>query len=106
MNTYAYEAVNAAGLSSTGCLEVATQNEAVRRIKEMGLFPTRVTERRPHRIKMSLRKSNTAAPGKRFQFTLLEKRVKPAAVAVLTRQIATLVDAGLPLLRGMRILQQ
>jgi len=32
--------------------------------------------------------------------------VKPAAIAVLTRQIATLVDAGLPLLRGLRILQQ
>jgi type IV pilus assembly protein PilC len=106
MNTYAYEAVNAAGLSSTGCLEVASQNEAVRRIKEMGLFPTRVTERRPKRFQLASAKPNPAAPGKRFRFTLFEKRVKPAAVAVLTRQIATLVDAGLPLLRGMRILQQ
>src|SRR6478609_3830554 len=106
MNTYAYEAVNAAGLSSAGCLEVASQNEAVRRIKEMGLFPTRVTERRPKRIQLARAKPTSATPGKRFQFTLLEKRVKPAAVAVLTRQIATLVDAGLPLLRGMRILQQ
>ncbi len=106
MNTYAYEAVNAAGLSSTGCLEVASQNEAVRRIKEMGLFPTRVTERRPKRLQLARAKPATATPGKRFQFTLFEKRVKPAAVAVLTRQIATLVDAGLPLLRGLRILQQ
>ncbi len=106
MNTYAYEAVNAAGLSSTGCLEVANQTEAVRRIKEMGLFPTRVTERRPKRFQLASARPNPATPGKRFQFTLFEKRVKPAAVAVLTRQIATLVDAGLPLLRGMRILQQ
>ncbi|MGC3958439.1 MAG: type II secretion system F family protein [Verrucomicrobiota bacterium] len=106
MNTYAYEAVNAAGLSSSGYLEVASQNEAVRRIKEMGLFPTRVTERHPNRIKLALHKPATTTPDKRFQFTFFEKRVKPAAVAALTRQIATLSDAGLPLLRGLRILQQ
>ena len=106
MNTYAYEAVNAAGLSSRGLIEVASQSEAVRRIKEMGLFPTRVAERRQNRIKQAIVKTKSAAPDKKFQITLFEKRVKPAAISVLTRQIATLVDAGLPLLRGLRILQQ
>ena len=53
MNTYAYEAVNAAGLSSTGFIEVATQNEAVRRIKEMAFFQrvlrsaARIASRKP-----------------------------------------------------------
>lgn len=107
MNTYAYEAVNTAGLSSRGIIEVASQSEAVRRIKEMGLFPTRVAERRQHRLRQAIAKPNAAAPpGKKFQITLFEKRVKPTSIAVLTRQIATLVDAGLPLLRGLRILQQ
>ncbi len=106
MNTYAYEAVNATGRSSTGYLEVASQSEAVRRIKEMGLFPTRVTERRPLRIKPPGANNSAAARGSRFQITLFEKRIKPASVAVLTRQIATLVDAGLPLLRGLKILEQ
>ena len=45
MNTYAYEAVDAGGASSAGVLEVASQSEAVRRIKEMGLFPLRVAQR-------------------------------------------------------------
>lgn len=106
MNTYAYEAVNAAGINSSGVIEVASQSEAVRRIKEMGLFPIRVAERRTHRIKQALIAARSSPPGKRFQITLFEKRVKPAAIAVLTRQIATLADAGLPLLRGLRILQQ
>jgi type IV pilus assembly protein PilC len=106
MNTYAYEAVNAAGLSSRGILEVASQSEAVRRIKEMGLFPTRVAERRQHRLKQAFAKRPPVASGKKLHLTLFEKRVKPAAIAVLTRQVATLVDAGLPLLRGLRILQQ
>ena len=106
MNTYAYEAVNAAGLSSTGLIEVASQSEAVRRIKEMGLFPTRVAERRPNRIKQALAKRPNATPAKRFPLQLFEPRVKSAALSVLTRQMATLVDAGLPLLRGLKILQQ
>ena len=106
MNTYAYQAVNAAGISSSGIIEVASQNEAVRRIKEMGLFPTRVAERRQNRITKSIAAKNSATPGTPFRITLFEQRVKPAAVSVLTRQMATLVDAGLPLLRGMKILQQ
>lgn len=106
MNTYAYEAVNAAGLSSAGLIEVASQNEAVRRIKEMGLFPTRVAERRKNRLRAALQTRQAQIPGKRFQFHLFEPRVKSAALSVLTRQIATLVDAGLPLLRGLKILQQ
>ena len=106
MNAYSYEAVNAAGLCSTGIIEVASQNEAVRRIKEMGLFPTRIAERRQSRIKKAIANHKSTAPGKKFQITLFEQRVKPAAVAALTRQMATLVDAGLPLIRGLNILQQ
>ncbi|MEK7782060.1 MAG: type II secretion system F family protein [Verrucomicrobiota bacterium] len=106
MNTYAYEAVNAAGLSSAGLIEVANQSEAVRRIKEMGLFPTRVAERRQNRITQALTRRKVATPDKKFQINLFEPRVKSAALSVLTRQIATLVDAGLPLLRGLKILQQ
>ncbi len=106
MNAYTYEAVNAAGLSSNGIIEVASQNEAVRRIKEMGLFPTRVAERRQSRITRAIAKNKSAAPGKKFQITLFEQRVKPAAIAALTRQMATLVDAGLPLIRGLNILRQ
>jgi type IV pilus assembly protein PilC len=33
-------------------------------------------------------------------------RIKPAALAVFTRQLATLVEAGMPLLRGLRLLQE
>ena len=33
-------------------------------------------------------------------------RIKPAVLAVFTRQLATLVDVGMPLLRGLRLLQE
>lgn len=106
MNSYAYEAVDASGISSAGVLEVASQSEAMRRIKEMGLFPIRIAERQPSRLKRFVAKSPASVRRNRLALTLFEPRVKPNAVAVLTRQIATLVDAGLPLLRGLRILEQ
>lgn len=103
MNSYAYEAVDAAGISARGVIEVASQSEAVRRIKDMGLFPIRIAERHQARLK---RAATQSATGARPGFTLFAPRVKPAAIAVLTRQIATLVEAGLPLLRGLRILEE
>jgi type IV pilus assembly protein PilC len=109
MTSFAYQAVNAAGQPMRGTLAVPNQNEALRRIREMGLFPTKVTERRARPEPQTL----TAIPAKRSsslaglaQISLLEGRVKPATLSVFTRQLATLIDAGMPLLRGLRILQQ
>ncbi len=33
-------------------------------------------------------------------------KIKPATLAVFTRQLATLIDVGMPLMRGLRILQE
>lgn len=104
MSSYAYEAVDASGLKLQGSLDVTSQSEALRRIKEMGLFPTRVAERRSAplsrpRSKPRKRPASTTIP-------VLGGRVKPRAITVFTRQLATLADAGMPLLRGLRILEQ
>ena len=61
MNSYAYEAVDAAGASSAGVLEVASQSEAVRRIKEMGLFPLRIALRQQSRFKRVMSQSRSGA---------------------------------------------
>jgi type IV pilus assembly protein PilC len=107
MSTYAYEAVNPAGLKCHGVLDVANQSEALQRLKEMGLFPTRVKANARRTVRHG-------APGKRsagIQIRLAKMlmfggRVKPAVISVFTRQLATLVDAGMPLLRGLRVLHQ
>ena len=44
MSNFSYEAVDAGGLKIEGQLEVIDQNEAIRRVKEMGLFPVRIVE--------------------------------------------------------------
>ncbi len=44
MPKYNYVAMDAHGKESKGTLEVASQNEAIGRVKEMGLFPTKIVE--------------------------------------------------------------
>jgi type IV pilus assembly protein PilC len=107
MSSYAYVAVDPSGSEARGILEVADQSEALRRIKEMGLFPTRLLEARAKKERLS---TSQNAKGKRranaFDISLFPARVKPWALMVFTRQLATLIDAGMPLLRGLKILEE
>ena len=117
MSNYAYVAVDPRGLESHGTLDVADQSEALRRIREMGLFPTKVSERNQAKLKATrprtdpspqpspLRKGRGSI-GSAWSIQLFGRRIKPAGLALFTRQLATLVEAGLPLLRGLRILQE
>lgn len=106
MNTYAYEAVNSTGLPCNGVLEVASQSEALQRIKEMGLFPTRVAPRRPDKKSLATAKRPTRTRNAKKSIVLFGSGVKTTSVTAFTRQLATLIDAGMPLLRGLQILQQ
>ena len=103
MSSYCYEAVDASGLKSQGTLEVTDQSEALRRIKEMGLFPTKVAQAMPFRH----RPKANAVP-KIFSSPMRMPRggIKPAVLAVFTRQLATLTEVGMPLLRGLRLLEE
>src|SRR6266568_3248680 len=108
MTSYSYEAVDPSGLRMQGTIDVASQSEALRRIKEMGLYPTRVAERHFKRPGPLVgRRSGLARFGDiSVSLPIIGGRIKVRAIAVLTRQLATLVEAGMPLLRGLRILQQ
>ena len=44
MPKYNYVAMDSHGKETKGTLEVASQNEAIGRVKEMGLFPTKIVE--------------------------------------------------------------
>ncbi len=109
MPKFSYAALDSRGKETKGVIEVATQNEAIGRIKEMGLFPTKVVEvdknqadaggRAGLKGKGLNRQININIPG-------LGSGVKAKTLCVFTRQLATLVQAGLPLLRGLRVLQK
>jgi type IV pilus assembly protein PilC len=109
--------MDAHGKESKGTLEVASQNEAIGRVKEMGLFPTKIVE--IEKVKEKSDKKSGSAPkagakgkGKGLNMNInikipgLSGRVKSKVLTTFTRQLATLVDAGLPLLRGLRVLEK
>ena len=107
MSNYSYVAVDPAGTERRGTLEVGDQSEALQRIKEMGLFPTKVLV---NRGRIGNLPRPRPKPPRHFVRTLsipgLGGRVKPALLMTFTRQLATLVEAGMPLVRGLRILEE
>src|SRR5204863_2881788 len=52
------------------------------------------------------KKSGKGALDIQIKIPGLSGRVKPKILTAFTRQLATLVDAGLPLLRGLRVLEK
>jgi type IV pilus assembly protein PilC len=120
MPKYDYVALDARGKETKGTVEVASQNEAIGRVKEMGLFPTKIVETEKVQEKKAPKqksgsRSRPRAGGKKrgamdMQINIkipgLGGKVKPKVLTTFTRQLATLVDAGLPLLRGLRVLEK
>ena len=111
MPKFNYVAMDSRGKETKGSLDVANQNEAINRLKEMGYFPTKVTEAAADKSKGDKKKSGGKKKGKKkgvgqinIRIPGLGGSVKPKVLTTFTRQLATLVDAGLPLLRGLRVL--
>src|ERR1039457_4412597 len=116
MPKYDYIALDQHGKETKGSIEVGSQNEAIGRVKEMGLFPTKIVEAERSHEKSAGKKARPAAKaggkkkggGLSFEIKMpgLSGKVKPKVLTTFTRQLATLVDAGLPLLRGLRVLEK
>src|SRR5215813_2068324 len=117
MPKYSYVAMDTHGKETKGTLEVASQNEAIGRVKEMGLFPTRIVEvdKAKETGKVEKKGKGGGRPaakkgGKGVNLNIkipgLSGKVKSKVLTTFTRQLATLVDAGLPLLRGLRVLEK
>ncbi len=119
MPKFNYVAMDSRGKETKGTLGVGSQNEAISRLKEMGFFPTKVVEAERTKGKDAKKgKAPTPPPAKgkkkgglNLNIKLpsipgLGGKVKPKILTTFTRQLATLVDAGLPLLRGLRVLER
>ncbi len=117
MPRYNYVALDSRGNETKGSIEVGSQNEAIGRVKDMGLFPTKITEADKEE-KGAAKKGKAKAAAKpkagkkggamniQIKIPFLSGKVKPKVLTTFTRQLATLVDAGLPLLRGLRVLEK
>lgn len=91
MPTYAYTARAQNGTKKQGTLTADTRQAATQMLQQKGLIADKLTE------KSSGFKMGGAGPK-------LNKRVKTSELLVFTRQLSTIVSAGLPLLQGLDIL--
>jgi len=112
MPKFNYVALDARGQETTGVLDAPSQNEVVSQLRKSGYFPTSILEEGKGAAKGAKKagKAITAAAkspatAKKGSITLFQKKtVKTKILMIFTRQLATLIDAGLPLLRGLTVL--
>jgi type IV pilus assembly protein PilC len=94
---YAYKAMNKEGKEAFGIVESENQALAINDIRQMGLYPTKVYEAR----KSDERRARKEKGGLN---ELYFGGVKTKELVIMTRQLSTLIDAGLPLLRSINVL--
>ncbi len=113
MPTYTFTAMDAKGKEQSGTVEAESQSAALAAIREQQMFPTRVEEAGTAK-KGGVGKSK-AAPAKKasggggsknieIRLPSFLQRVKSKQLMTYTRQLATLINAGLPLMRGLQVI--
>ena len=99
MPTFQFEAMDAKGKEIKDVIEAPTEEEAQATIRQMGYFVTKIS------VKKSRKKGEQRKAGKRGRSFALGG-VGSKKLTTFTRQLSILQDAGLPILRSLRILEQ
>src|SRR5881296_3875933 len=111
MPRYNYVALDTRGQEASGLVEAASTNAAISQLRQAGYFPTSVMEEaisspdgqeaRQRAVKMA---GMTKTRAKRGIVLFERKKIKSKILMIFTRQLATLIDSGLPLLRSLNVL--
>ena len=111
MPRFNYVALDARGQEASGLLEAASSNAAISQLRQAGYFPTSVIEEAISSSdgKEARRRAATVArttkPRVKKGIVLFQrKKVKSKILMIFTRQLATLIDSGLPLLKSLNVL--
>ncbi len=107
MPVYQYTAMDSSGKEKKGRMEAESENAVTSALKEQGMFPTSIKE---DKSKAKSTRAAASAPGQKkgmsFQISLGTPKIKTKDLTILTRQVAILLDAGLPLVRSLRTLER
>ena len=108
MAKFNYIAMDAAGKEVRGSVEASSQAQAIAQIRAQNLFPTAIGQAGGGGQQAGAAKPASAkGKGMKMEIKLpsfLKPKVKQKDLTTFTRQLATLMDAGLPLLRSLRVL--
>lgn len=109
MARYKFTALDAKGKEVHGEIDADTQAQAVARIREKQYFPTKVEELAGGGAAAPAKKGGGKKGAMQMEIKLpkfLQGGVKAKQLTTFTRQMSTLVNAGLPLMRALRVLQR
>src|SRR6184192_3190197 len=111
MPRFNYVALDARGQEATGLLEAASNSAAISQLRQAGYFPTSVIEEaiispdgKEARQRAATIARTTKLRAKKGIVLFQRKKVKSKILMIFTRQLATLIDSGLPLLRSLNVL--
>lgn len=104
MSIFQYSAVDNKGQTVKDRIEASSSDDAIAKIRSLGRFPTNIKEVRL-RQKAGEGSTETTPPvKKRREISFSIGGVKSKELTTFTRQLSTLQDAGLPIIRGLKIL--
>jgi len=92
MPVFEYTALDDRGKSTSGIIDAEGAQAARQKLRSSGIFPVSIKETQEAQPKQE---SGTFSLSSRF------RRVKPVEVAMMTRQLATLISAGFPLVSAL-----
>jgi type IV pilus assembly protein PilC len=101
MPTYRYEAMDTSGGEVKDSVEAMSEEEAQQKIRQMGYFVTKITEVAGKKGKGKKGAARKRKKGRTFTIG----GVSSKKLCTFTRQFSTLQDAGLPVLRSLKILE-
>ncbi len=112
MPTFKYTATDADGAEKSGVIDASNRADAIAKLRQENLSLASLEELKS-KASASKAKSVSASKGKGMNVEIklklpkfLARRIKRKQLMVFTRQLATLIDAGVPLLRALQILHK
>ena len=110
MPIFTYRAIDRFGKEVTSEIEGASYDEAIKKVRGLGYFPTQVTARKERRSgrggAMPMASSGRTGLQLEIKIPFLGiGTVKQRQVTIFTRQLSTLIGAGLPLVRSLNVLR-
>ena len=112
MPRFNYIALDGRGQEASGLVEAVSSNAAITQLRQAGFFPTSVIEEAISADgEVARRRAAKAATlakprGKKGIVLFKRKTVRAKTLMIFTRQLATLIDSGLPLLRSLNVLEK
>ncbi|MDA9317409.1 type II secretion system F family protein [Puniceicoccaceae bacterium] len=104
MAKFKYTAIDANGKQKTGTVEAASQDEANSKLSASGLMPTKIESAGASSPKKAARAKGVKGAKAKKKGGGFGKVIKGEELTTFTRQLATLLDAGLPLLRALEVM--